>query len=83
MSVCVCLVTVSGSNGEQFRGVLVQVRSAADQSILTGISENSVDLQPHMCSPATGGVTHTARTDKTSVQFQWTPTAGLGDVVFR
>ena len=61
----------------------MQVRSAADQSILTGISEDSADLQPHMCSPATGGVTHTAGNDKTSVQFQWTPTAGMGDVVFR
>lgn len=76
-------VTLRGSSGEQFRGFLMQIRSAADQSILTGLSENSSDIRSHSCSPAGGGVTHTNRNNKTSVQFQWTPTAGTGDVVFR
>ena len=61
----------------------MQVRSVADDSILTGITENSADVQPHMCNPSTGGVTHTSRVDKLSISFQWTPTAGTGEVVFR
>lgn len=61
----------------------MQVRSVADDSILTGITENSADVQSHMCSPSTGGVTHTSSADKASISFQWTPTAGTGEVVFR
>lgn len=76
-------VTLRGGINDTFRGFLVQVRSAADQRILTGISVNNSDIQLHNCTPAEGGVTHTNRSDKTSIQFQWTPSAGNGNVVFR
>ena len=80
---CDLSVTLSGNNGEQFRGFLVQVRSSPGDAILEGIAENSNDVQLHACSPSNGGVTHTSGTDKSSISFQWTPTAGTGDVVFR
>ena len=61
----------------------MQVRSSPGDSILGGIAENSSDVQLHACTPSDGGVTHNSSTDKSSISFQWAPTAGTGDVVFR
>ena len=72
------------TNGIQFQGFLVQLRSAADQSIIgEQLVENSDQIQQHACTPATGGFTHVSPSDKDYITFQWTPRAGTGDVVFR
>ena len=82
-------VTLQASNQTdmtEFRGLLVQLRSAADQSILGDqLAEigDDPDIQYHACEPASGGFTHTNNTDKTDITFQWTPRAGAGTVVFR
>ena len=67
-----------------FRGFLIQLRSASDNSILGGVSiGNSSNVQLHACSPNNGGVTHTNNVDKSSISFQWTPQPDTGSVLFR
>ena len=84
-------MTLRGSKSEVFRGFLVQLRSAADQSIIGGqlmlLDDDEVssttEIQSHMCVPSTGGFTQTSNSSKSSIAFQWTPRTGTGDVVFR
>ena len=66
-----------------FRGFLIQVRSASNNSILGGISSGgSNDVKLHACAPTDGGVTHTDNIVKSNISFQWTPT-DMGNVLFR
>ena len=86
-------VTLRGKNNQvhAFRGFLVQLRAAADQSIVGGQlmlldddeESSTTEIQAHMCVPSTGGFTQTSNSTKSSITFQWTPRAGTGDVVFR
>ena len=83
-------VTLRGSNNEEFRGFLVQLRAAADQSIIGGQlmllddddESSTSEIQEHNCVLSTGGFTQTSAFNKSSIAFQRTPSAGTGDVVF-
>ena len=85
------VVTLRGNNTEEFRGFLVQLRAAADQSIIGGQlmllddddEPSTSEIHEHNCVPSTGEFTQTSAINKSSIAFQWTPSAGTGDVVFR
>ena len=70
--------------GRQFQGFLVQLRSSQSQTIVGNqLMATGSDIQPHMCTPPTGGFTHTSMSNKDYITFQWTPTTGSGELVFR
>ena len=77
-------LTLSGMNNDDFRGLLVQGRQAADGTTPTGtfINFNS-NTQAAPCMPAMSAVTHTNPSVKRSVLLHWTaPAVGTGPVRF-
>lgn len=76
-------LTLSGT--VQFRGLLVQARSMADDSPVGSFTADDGGVtRLSSCDRADSAITHTSRSDKTSVDLSFTaPTAGTGPLRFR
>ena len=81
--VCCLTVTIKGTNDENLRGLICQMRKASDPDTAVGtfsLMANEANLQTLDCGGPAMGVTHTNRDDKSMVQFYWTPPGDMGNV---
>jgi hypothetical protein len=75
-------LTLSGSG--DFRGLLVQARSIADNSPVGSFEDISALTRLSSCDRADSAITHSSRVDKTSVELLFTaPPAGTGPFRFQ
>ncbi|CAI8006184.1 Scavenger receptor cysteine-rich type 1 protein M160 [Geodia barretti] len=75
-------LTLSGSG--DFRGLLVQARSIADNSPVGSFENISALTRLSSCNRADSAITHSSRVDKTSVELSFTaPPAGTGPFRFQ
>ena len=81
--VCCLTVTIKGTNDENLRGLICQMRKASDTDTAVGkfsLMAGETNLQTLDCGGPAMGVTHTNRDDKSMVQFYWTPPGDMGNV---
>ena len=81
--VCCLTVTIKGTNDENLRGLICQMRKASDTDTAVGnfsLMAGETNLQTLDCGGPAMGVTHTNRDDKAMAQFYWKPPGDMGNV---
>ncbi|XP_030836407.1 putative defense protein 3 isoform X3 [Strongylocentrotus purpuratus] len=77
-------VTISGSNGELFKGFFLQARAFNSNKTLGVFSDLPALTKPVQCTGTVDdSVTHTGKEEKEALSFLWTaPEEGVGDIIF-